>query len=160
MAERITPRAQDFSAWYQDVVLQARLADYSPVKGCMVIRPNGYAIWENIQRELDIGARDGENGRSAEVAEDRAVHVSGGDQPDLPMARDDLSERLAFALRDRDRVHRADPGQHRWMVHGQERDRGPVRAEHPVEPAQSCAIELQPNSSSPGRGLQLEQRLP
>jgi len=53
VAERITPRAQDFSEWYQDVVLQARLADYSPVKGCMVIRPNGYAIWENIQRELD-----------------------------------------------------------------------------------------------------------
>lgn len=53
MAERITPRAQDFPQWYVDVVLQARLADYSPVKGCMVIRPNGYAIWENIQRVLD-----------------------------------------------------------------------------------------------------------
>lgn len=53
MAEKITPRAQDFSQWYQDVVLQARLADYSPVKGCMVIRPNGYAIWESIQRVLD-----------------------------------------------------------------------------------------------------------
>jgi prolyl-tRNA synthetase len=53
MAEKITPRSQDFSAWYQDVVLQAKLADYSPVKGCMVIRPNGYAIWEQIQRDLD-----------------------------------------------------------------------------------------------------------
>ena len=53
MAEKITPRDKDFPQWYQDVVLQARLADYSPVKGCMVIRPNGYAIWENIQRELD-----------------------------------------------------------------------------------------------------------
>ncbi|MEW6057189.1 MAG: proline--tRNA ligase, partial [Bdellovibrionota bacterium] len=53
MAERITPRSQDFPQWYQDVVLQARLADYSPVKGCMVIRPNGYAIWENIQAELN-----------------------------------------------------------------------------------------------------------
>lgn len=53
MAERITPRTQDFSQWYQDVVLQARLADYSPVKGCMVIRPNGYAVWENMQRVLD-----------------------------------------------------------------------------------------------------------
>src|SRR5205814_269334 len=39
--------------WYQDVVIQARLADYSPVKGCMVIRPNGYSIWELIQRDLD-----------------------------------------------------------------------------------------------------------
>jgi len=53
MAEKITPRAQDFSQWYVDVVLQAKLADYSPVKGCMVIRPNGYSIWERIQRELD-----------------------------------------------------------------------------------------------------------
>lgn len=53
MAEKITPRAQDFSQWYQDIVLQAKLADYSPVKGCMVIRPNGYAMWERIQSELD-----------------------------------------------------------------------------------------------------------
>lgn len=53
MAEKITPRSQDFSQWYQDVVLQAKLADYSPVKGCMVIRPNGYAIWEQIQKDLD-----------------------------------------------------------------------------------------------------------
>ncbi|OFZ19286.1 MAG: proline--tRNA ligase [Bdellovibrionales bacterium GWB1_55_8] len=53
MAEKITPRTQDFSEWYQDVVLQAKLADYSPVKGCMVIRPNGYAIWERIQSNLD-----------------------------------------------------------------------------------------------------------
>ncbi len=53
MAEKVTPRAQDFSQWYQDIVLQARLADYSPVKGCMVIRPNGYSVWEIIQRELD-----------------------------------------------------------------------------------------------------------
>ena len=53
MSEKITPRAQDFSQWYQDIVLQARLADYSPVKGCMVIRENGYAIWERIQKDLD-----------------------------------------------------------------------------------------------------------
>ena len=53
MAERITPRSEDYSRWYTDVVLQARLADYSPVKGCMVIRPNGYAIWEKIQQVLD-----------------------------------------------------------------------------------------------------------
>src|SRR3954464_6080732 len=49
----ITPRSQDFSRWYLDVVRRAELADYSPVKGCMVIRPYGYAIWELIQRELD-----------------------------------------------------------------------------------------------------------
>ncbi|MBN22120.1 MAG: proline--tRNA ligase [Bdellovibrionaceae bacterium] len=53
MADQITPREKDFSQWYQDVVIQSRLADYSPVKGCMVIRPNGYAIWERIQRQLD-----------------------------------------------------------------------------------------------------------
>jgi len=53
MAEKITPRSQDFSQWYQDIVVQAKLADYSPVKGCMVIRPNGYSIWEQIQKDLD-----------------------------------------------------------------------------------------------------------
>jgi prolyl-tRNA synthetase len=54
MAEKITPRTEDFSQWYQDVVLQAKLADYSPVKGCMVIRPNGYSIWERIQAEMNL----------------------------------------------------------------------------------------------------------
>ena len=49
----ITPRSQDFSRWYLDVVRKAELADYSPVKGCMVIRPYGYAIWELIQQALD-----------------------------------------------------------------------------------------------------------
>jgi prolyl-tRNA synthetase len=49
----ITPQSEDFSRWYLDVVRRAELADYSPVKGCMVIRPYGYAIWEHIQRQLD-----------------------------------------------------------------------------------------------------------
>jgi prolyl-tRNA synthetase len=49
----ITPGTEDFSRWYTDVVRRAELADYSPVKGCMVIRPYGYAIWEQIQQELD-----------------------------------------------------------------------------------------------------------
>ena len=49
----ITPQSTDFSRWYLDVVGKAELADYSPVKGCMVIRPYGYAIWELIQRQLD-----------------------------------------------------------------------------------------------------------
>ena len=53
MSTGITPRAQDFSAWYNDAIMRAELADYSPVKGCMVIRPNGYAIWELMQRALD-----------------------------------------------------------------------------------------------------------
>jgi prolyl-tRNA synthetase len=49
----ITPQSQDFARWYVDVVRRAELADYSPVKGCMVIRPYGYAIWELMQQALD-----------------------------------------------------------------------------------------------------------
>jgi prolyl-tRNA synthetase len=49
----LTPRAQDFSAWYNELIMKAELADYSPVRGCMVIRPNGYAIWEQMQAALD-----------------------------------------------------------------------------------------------------------
>ena len=53
MAKLITPRSEDYSRWYTDIVLQARLADYSPVRGCMVIRPLGMAVWENMQKVLD-----------------------------------------------------------------------------------------------------------
>jgi prolyl-tRNA synthetase len=53
MAEKITPRSQDYSRWYTDVVQQAQLADYAPVRGCMVIKPYGYALWENVQAGLD-----------------------------------------------------------------------------------------------------------
>src|SRR5579859_7238347 len=55
MAESpITPRSQDFAAWYQDVVLHGDMAEPAEiVKGCMVIKPNGYAVWELLQRELD-----------------------------------------------------------------------------------------------------------
>src|SRR3989337_1339308 len=49
---KLTTRAQDFSAWYNDAVLRAELADYSPVRGCMVIRPTCCAIWELMQRAL------------------------------------------------------------------------------------------------------------
>ncbi len=51
--KKITPRSEDYSGWYHDIILRAGLADYAPVKGCMVIRPHGYAIWEQIQRHLD-----------------------------------------------------------------------------------------------------------
>jgi prolyl-tRNA synthetase len=51
--KKLTPRAEDFSAWYNELVLRAELADYSPVRGCMIIRPNGYGIWERMQRALD-----------------------------------------------------------------------------------------------------------
>jgi prolyl-tRNA synthetase len=53
MKKGITRRDEDFSRWYTDVIAAARLADYAPVKGCMVIRPNGYALWERIQSRLD-----------------------------------------------------------------------------------------------------------
>ena len=49
----ITPRDVDFAKWYDDVVKAAKLATYSSVKGCVIIEPNGYAIWENIQKNLD-----------------------------------------------------------------------------------------------------------
>ena len=52
MAKNITPRNVDYSKWYTDVIIQSKMADYSPVKGSMVIRPNGYAIWEMIQKYL------------------------------------------------------------------------------------------------------------
>lgn len=51
--EELTSQKEDFSKWYTEVVLKAELVDYSPVKGCMVIKPYGYAIWENIQKILD-----------------------------------------------------------------------------------------------------------
>ncbi len=54
----ITPQSQDFGRWYIDVVRRAELADYSPVKGCMVIRPYGYAIWELMQQALDKRFKD------------------------------------------------------------------------------------------------------
>ncbi len=51
--EQITPRDVDFAQWYTDIVKNADLTDYSSVKGCMIIRPYGYAIWENIQKIMD-----------------------------------------------------------------------------------------------------------
>lgn len=53
MADAITTRAEDYSQWYIDVVRQSKLADYSPVRGCMIIRPIGYALWENMHNVLD-----------------------------------------------------------------------------------------------------------
>lgn len=49
----ITPRGEDYSQWYLDVILKAQMMDYSPVKGCMVIRPYGFTLWENMQQGLD-----------------------------------------------------------------------------------------------------------
>jgi len=53
LVEAITSMSEDFAQWYTDVVKKAELIDYSSVRGCMILRPGGYAIWENIQKELD-----------------------------------------------------------------------------------------------------------
>ena len=53
MARNITARSVDYSQWYLDVIKAAELADYAPVRGCMVIRPTGYSIWESVQRHFD-----------------------------------------------------------------------------------------------------------
>src|SRR5881628_3255173 len=53
MAKEITSRAEDYSQWYNDIVLKTGLADYSAVRGCMVIKPYGFALWEKMQGILD-----------------------------------------------------------------------------------------------------------
>ncbi len=58
MSKVITPREQDYSQWYNDLVLKAELADYSAVRGCMVIKPYGYALWENMRDALDRMFKD------------------------------------------------------------------------------------------------------
>ena len=56
--EKLTPRNVDFSEWYNQIVLRAEMADYAPVRGCMVVRPYGWALWENIQQALDRRFKD------------------------------------------------------------------------------------------------------
>src|SRR5213593_4750592 len=58
MAKNITPRATNYADWYQDVVKEAGLAENSDVRGCMVIKPHGYAIWEKMQRALNRMFKD------------------------------------------------------------------------------------------------------
>ena len=58
MSNKITPRSEDFPRWYQDVVQHGALAENSPVRGCMVIKPHGYALWENLQAALDKRFKD------------------------------------------------------------------------------------------------------
>ena len=53
MADLLTKRADDYAQWYNDLVLKADLAEHSDVRGCMVIKPHGYAIWEKMQAALD-----------------------------------------------------------------------------------------------------------
>jgi len=58
MAQKITERSNDYSQWYLDVIREAKLAEHSPVRGCMVIRPNGMALWENMRAALDTMFKD------------------------------------------------------------------------------------------------------
>ena len=58
MSKEITSRSQDYSQWYNDLVLKGGLADYSAVRGCMVIKPYGYALWENMRDQLDRMFKD------------------------------------------------------------------------------------------------------
>jgi prolyl-tRNA synthetase len=53
MADRITPRKENYSQWYVDIVIQGKLADYAPLRDDMVIRPRGYALWERMREVLD-----------------------------------------------------------------------------------------------------------
>src|SRR5690606_7179420 len=53
MSKEITARAVDYSQWYNDLIIKGGLADYSAVRGCMVIKPHGYALWENMRDQLD-----------------------------------------------------------------------------------------------------------
>ncbi len=102
----ITPQSEDFSRWYIDVIKKAELMDYSPVRGCIVFRPEGYELWENIQRDLD--ARFKETGhRNAyfplfipeSFFQKEKEHVEGFN-PELPWvteaAGEVLEERLAI----------------------------------------------------------------
>ena len=58
MSKNITSKEIDYSKWYNDIVVQADLADHSAVRGCMVIKPHGYAIWEKMQQALDKMFKD------------------------------------------------------------------------------------------------------
>ncbi|MED6223232.1 Proline--tRNA ligase, chloroplastic/mitochondrial [Stylosanthes scabra] len=103
----ITPRSQDFNAWYLDVIANAELADYGPVRGTMVIRPYGYAIWESIQEYLNLKFK--ETGHSNmyfpqfipySFIEKEASHVEGF-SPELALVTigggKELEEKLVWA---------------------------------------------------------------
>ncbi|PTM58578.1 proline--tRNA ligase [Desmospora activa] len=104
--QAVTPQSEDFSQWYLDVIKKAELMSYSPVRGCIVFRPDGYEIWENIQREMD--ARFKETGhRNAyfplfipeSFFQKEKEHVEGFN-PELPWVTEaggeKLEERLAI----------------------------------------------------------------
>jgi prolyl-tRNA synthetase len=116
-SKALTTRAADFSAWYNEIIARAQLADYSPVRGCMVIRPNGYAIWEQMQRALDQMFKDTGHqnayfplfipqsylSREAEHVEGFAPEVAvvthgGGKELDEPLIVRPTSETIIYAM--------------------------------------------------------------
>ena len=58
MSKEVTSRATDYAQWYNDLVIKGGLADYSAVRGCMVIKPYGYTLWENMQASMDKMFKD------------------------------------------------------------------------------------------------------
>ncbi len=114
---RLRKRSEDAAAWYTDLILQAGLADYSPVRGCMVIKPYGYAIWEGIQRDLDARLKElgSQNAyfpmfipmsflqREAEHVEGFAPELAivthaGGEQLEEPLAVRPTSETIMYDM--------------------------------------------------------------
>ncbi|MDO9536499.1 MAG: proline--tRNA ligase [Bacillota bacterium] len=102
--KEVTPRSEDFSQWYLDLVLKTELMDYAPVKGCMAIRPYGYAIWENMQRLLDkrIKATGHKNAYfplfiPESLLQKEAEHVEGF-APEVAMVTHGGNEKLAERL--------------------------------------------------------------
>jgi prolyl-tRNA synthetase len=116
-SKAITTRAEDFSAWYNDVIMRGELADYSPVRGCMVIRPNGYAIWEQMQAALDRMFKDtghqnayfplfipqsflAKEAQHVEgfAPETAVVTIGGGKELDEPLVVRPTSETIIYAM--------------------------------------------------------------
>ena len=89
LVEAITSMEEDFAQWYTDVVKKAELISYSSVKGCMIIRPAGYAIWENIQHELDRRFKETgvEKLRIEELLDKYPSQISGGQKQRVAFAR-------------------------------------------------------------------------
>jgi prolyl-tRNA synthetase len=102
--KEVTPRSEDFSQWYLDLVLKTELMDYAPVKGCMAIRPYGYAIWENMQRLLDKRIKDTGHKNAyfplfipESLLQKEAEHVEGF-APEVAMVTHGGNEKLAERL--------------------------------------------------------------
>ena len=90
MFDKIIPRSEDYAKWYTQVIRQAEMADYAPVRGCMVIRPYGYALWENVKEQLDTRLKETGHQNAAfplfipmSFIEKEAEHVEGFNQNSL-----------------------------------------------------------------------------